>query len=295
MKKNKFSCLIIGIGNIGMMYDYFKKQNYTTTHVSSIMKLKNFTLIGVVDINKKKRELFIRKYKLNAYSNINQIKKNKIDFVIISSPQKSQYNLLTQVLDKFKTKVILCEKPFTENLIEAKKINRIVKKKKANLFINYSRVSDISTDIIKKITYKHSSLNAKVFYSKSIITNCSHFLNLFQIFFGVPKKIKFINKKLFKIQYKTANVDFRKKNALPTNNFTIFNNKFKINYRMNNNKIIFESNKLKKLISSYGENINFYVLKNIENFLFKRKYKLCNIKDAIQTHKTLKLIKKTNS
>ena len=61
------------------------------------MKLKNFTLIGVVDINKK-RELFSRKYKLNAYSNINQIKKNKIDFVIISSPQKSQYNLLTQVL-----------------------------------------------------------------------------------------------------------------------------------------------------------------------------------------------------
>ena len=90
--------------------------------------------IGVVDINKKKRELFIRKYKLNAYSNINQIKKNKIDFVIISSPQKSQYNLLTQVLDKFKTKVILCEKPFTENLIEAKKINRIVKKKKARGF-----------------------------------------------------------------------------------------------------------------------------------------------------------------
>ena len=45
MKKNKFSCLIIGIGNIGMMYDYFRKQNYTTTHVSSSMKLKNFTLI----------------------------------------------------------------------------------------------------------------------------------------------------------------------------------------------------------------------------------------------------------
>ena len=40
------------------------------------MKLKNFTLIGVVYINKKKRELFIRKYKLNAYSNINQIKKH---------------------------------------------------------------------------------------------------------------------------------------------------------------------------------------------------------------------------
>ena len=38
---------------------------------------------------------------------------------------------------------------------------------------------------------------------------------------------------------------------------------------MNNNKIIFESNKLKKLISSYGENINFYVLKNIENFYLK--------------------------
>ena len=130
MKKSKFSCLIIGIGNIGMMYDYYKKKNYTTTHVSSIMNLKNFFLIGVVDINKKKRELFRKKYKLNAYSNINEIKKNSIDLIIISSPQKSQYNLITQVLEKFKTKVILCEKPFTENLIEAKKINRIIKKKK---------------------------------------------------------------------------------------------------------------------------------------------------------------------
>ena len=32
-EKNKFSCLIIGIGNIGMMYDYFRKQNYTTTRI----------------------------------------------------------------------------------------------------------------------------------------------------------------------------------------------------------------------------------------------------------------------
>ena len=42
-----------------MMYDYFRKQNYTTTHVSSIMKLKNFTLIGVVDINKKKESYLV--------------------------------------------------------------------------------------------------------------------------------------------------------------------------------------------------------------------------------------------
>ena len=296
MKKKKFNCIIIGLGNIGMMYDYSSKNNYKLSHTSSILNSKYFSLIGGVDIDKNKRILFEKKYKLKAFNNIEKVDKKEIDLIIVCSPHETHFELVKKIIKKFKVKVILCEKPFTNNLKNAKKIKSILDTKKTKLFINYSRMSDIATMAIKKQIINKKEIFGKVFYSKSLLTNCSHFINLFNFFFGFPKKLRIISNKknIFKLRYKKAVINFYKRDKQRSNNFFLENDNFKLDYRVKDNRITLRSNLKKRIISSYGKNINFYFIKNLENFFNNKKYNLCDIDKAIDTHKILTKLRSFN-
>ena len=57
------------------------------------------------------------------------IKKKNFDFIILSTPTKTHYNLIRNITTNFRIKVLLCEKPFTNNFKEGSKIYDITKKK----------------------------------------------------------------------------------------------------------------------------------------------------------------------
>ena len=179
MKKKKFNCIIVGLGNIGMMYDYHYKGKYILSHATSILKSTNFNLIGGVDTDRDKRRLFEKKFKLKTFDNISEINRKEIDLLILCSPQKTHFRLIKDIIEKFKVKVILCEKPFTNNLENAKKIKSSIGTKRIKIFINYSRISDIASHYIKKEILNKKKIFGKVYYSKSLLNNCSHFINLF--------------------------------------------------------------------------------------------------------------------
>ncbi len=60
--------LVIGLGNIGMLYDY---ENYSNsqfyTHVKTIHSHPRFELLGAVDPDPKRRLMFESKYKVPAF------------------------------------------------------------------------------------------------------------------------------------------------------------------------------------------------------------------------------------
>jgi len=293
MKKKKFNCIIVGLGNIGMMYDYHSRSKYILSHTSSILKSRCFSLIGGIDTDKKKRLLFEKKFKLKAFNDIDQVNKKEIDLLILCSPYETHFDQMKKIIKKIKVKVILCEKPFTNNLENAKKIKTIVDAKKIKLFINYSRISDIASLSIKKEILNQKKIIGKVFFSKSLLNNCSHFINLFNFFFGVPEDLKIISKEknIFRLRYSNAVIDFYKKNGFRSNNFFLYNDKFKLEYRFKNDHILLKKKVKKKIIESYGKNINFYVIKNLEKYFNNKKYDLCDINKAIDTHKILNKLK----
>ena len=94
-----------------------------------------------------------------------------------------------------------------------------------------------------------SKIKGEVFYSKSLKNNGSHFINLFNIFFGKPISIKKISKKkeVFLINFKKADIKFTKKNNNKTNNFYMGTKDLKIDYRYTNRSIFVYENKKKKL------------------------------------------------
>ena len=134
----KINTVIIGLGNIGMMYDFYKNNKYFLTHVKSISANKNYNLLGAIDSDIAKISLFKKKYDLPAYKNIDDIKiLNKIDLVVVASPTETHFNIIKKVLLILKPKIILCEKPFTDDFFKASVLMRLCKKNKTKLFINY--------------------------------------------------------------------------------------------------------------------------------------------------------------
>ena len=53
----KISTIVVGLGKIGMMYD-FKKKNHYNNHCQALETHKNFNLIAAVDSDKNKKKNF---------------------------------------------------------------------------------------------------------------------------------------------------------------------------------------------------------------------------------------------
>jgi hypothetical protein len=65
----KIKTLVVGLGNIGMMYNFKKKKSFSN-HCSAVTNNLNFDLIGAVETKSFKRNLFKKKFKLPCFANL---------------------------------------------------------------------------------------------------------------------------------------------------------------------------------------------------------------------------------
>ena len=116
--------------------------------------------------------------------------------------------------------MILCEKPFTDDYKKAKQISILSKKKNKYVYVNYFRRTIPSFIKLKHYLKKSNKVKKmNVFYSKNLIRNGCHFIDLAHFLFG-------------KIQFDQVN-KFRKELCLKSNNAFITLNF--INNRKNDN------------------------------------------------------------
>lgn len=241
--------ILLGIGNIGAIYDINKKIGIT--HSSVLQKNKNFEIIAAIDKNSKKRKLFEKNYKVKSYKNFNKINGiNSAKLLVVTF--KIKINYLEKIVKNNKFKSILFEKPFDYNQSEVLKIKDLLIKKKIKFYINFQRnYSPLFKNMIKKIKKKDIGKNIKIFcfFSKKFIVNGIHFLALF---LNLSKKINYFKKisndlyfvKLEKIDIYFLNTNKKNFNY---NAFEIFGSKGKISlssrpeiltyYKLTNDKI----------------------------------------------------------
>ena len=181
-----YSCLVVGLGNIGMEYDL--KSNHIQSHCKAINIHKGFYLAGAVEKNKLKRVIFEKKFKKPAFKSCKSaLKKICPEIIIISSSTKTHLPILKEILSIHKPKVIVCEKPMGINFSHSLKILSICKKNRIKLYVNYVRLSDPGIIKLKNIFKK--PIEGLVLYSRGTLNNASHFLNTLQFWFGkVTKK-----------------------------------------------------------------------------------------------------------
>ena len=314
--KNKNSCLIIGLGKIGMGDKTRMINNNQLTHVNTIKKHEKFELIGAIETNIKKRSIFEKEQNKPSYKEIKDLPNNTtIDLVIISSPTNSHLEITKKLLKYIKPKIILFEKPFGNSLKGAKKISAICEKKKVKIFINYPRHT-LPESLIVKNHIKNKDIKGKVIITNGVQNTGSHFIELMSFLFGKIVSIKRTSQieRLkndfacnFTLMYKKAIIEFYHKRSIKKGNYSIslsnldidllwtqfiekYNkkNKLKMIIKINNKK-----NRIKKLINVKLQKYQFYVYNEIHKYIAGKKNEICDHNNGIAVQEILNSLKKS--
>ena len=109
---------------------------FAENHILAWKEIKNIEIICVCDLDIKKASKFKSKFNiLYSYSSIElMLKKHKIDFVDVVTTMETHLNI-GKILSKYKIPTSI-QKPFAENLSNAKKIVSLYKKNKTPLMVH---------------------------------------------------------------------------------------------------------------------------------------------------------------
>ena len=186
-----------------------------------------FNLVSIVDIKKRNLNLAKKKYpSIDLNKNyIDAIKNSLLDLVIIATPTSTHFKIAQFALEN--DKHILVEKPLSLSLLEVKKLNKIAKRKKRHIFVDYPFLFSGTVNFIKKIIDKKEYGNileiesyreqAPVRRDANVIWDlCTHDISILNFLIKkLPDKIKAIKKKnLKKFPVDQAYVNLKYKNNL---------------------------------------------------------------------------------
>ena len=164
-----------------MGYDFSaSSKEYITTHAQAINHHQAFFLSGGVDLDEKRRKLFIKKFNKPAFiSIIEAINKLKPDIIIVSVPTPYHLTIFEEILNNYKPLLIIIEKPLSFNMGDSKKIINLAKLANQKVAVNFFREYD---HIYRQLRSKIASgivgfpLKIVIHYTKGIINNGSHFI-----------------------------------------------------------------------------------------------------------------------
>lgn len=186
---HKEKCLVVGLGKIGMGFDFdMDTTRFVLTHCAAIKRHDDFILSAGVDPNKACRDNFEKKYLSPAYCNIDDALKSTNPTVgVICNPTDDHYSVLAKLVESPNLKLILCEKPLSYDYDEAREMCDICARKGISLYVNYMRRADPNViEIKRRIDCGDiaAPIKATAWYSKGILNNGSHLINLVSYWLG---------------------------------------------------------------------------------------------------------------
>ena len=315
----KHNVLIIGLGNVGMRYDIADNSaEKILTHSKSFFYHNKFNLVAGIDLNPQNRKEFERKYKCKSFKSLKEASLYiDPEIIIVSTCTNQHYINIKEILRLFKPKIIICEKPLSFDINEAKKIVEICAFRKIKLYVNYFRrtlpgnlevLFHLNSNTFKK------PFKGVCFYSKGLFNSASHFIDLFQFLFGKIININLFNKNEirhdpepdFNLKFIEGNITF-----ISNQNSPIFFNY--IDIIMQNGKLTFDNGgsevlwrsakqdtrfpgyeilgKDSKVFKNNFDKIQFYFTEQIYLAINGKDNFLCNGEEALETQKVLEKIK----
>ena len=314
------TCLIIGLGQIGMGYDYkLVNKSVIYTHAYAIEKHPKFNLIGGVDNSEEKKILFEKRFKVPAFDNVEKaLKKLQPDLVVIATPTETHNSILSKIINLSKPRIILCEKPLSYKIEDAKNMINKCKEARIDLFVNYIRSVDSGVLEIKRRIVNGkilAPLKVNVWYSKGIFNNGSHFLNLLEMWLGKVESVKLLNnggmwnnkdpEPDFEIKFNLGTAIFRAawEEAFSHYSIELLSSTGRLFYDKGGEKIEFQSvskdinfkeyiklNDQKELIGNSMDIYQWQVYDNIDKHLNGYETTLCTGFKALETLKQINLI-----
>jgi predicted dehydrogenase len=189
------SVLLLGLGQIGMGYDYeAAPDTLALTHARAFHEHPEFVFAGGVDIDSGKRKRFSARYASPSFPNIGSaMDALQPDIVVVATPTENHRETVHAVLSRHRPRAILCEKPLAYEFEDAQAIVAACADKGCALYVNYMRNSEPGALEVKQRLSDgriESPVNGVVWYSKGVFNNGSHFLNLLQNWLGEVQDVR---------------------------------------------------------------------------------------------------------
>lgn len=214
----KYKAGIIGCGDIGFLFDHKRKSEGALTHFKAFGNSRHFRLAAVSERKISTAKLIEKNYGVPAYTDyIKMLDENNFDVISVATNDESHPEILRELV-KYKPKLVFCEKPLALNSGEVKKIISLYKKTGIHLQVNYTRRfldefhqtgNDIRSGKLGEIE------SATFYYSRGLIHNASHYLDLVSWYFGSKENhiIKISEKKGISKDDNTVSFNMNYKNG----------------------------------------------------------------------------------
>jgi len=196
----KFSAAIIGLGKVGQGYDYdydHVDDSYIKTHATGFSFHGAFDLVAAVDPDVLQCKRFEGKFKCPAYQDVQtMLSLHHPQVISISTPTNLHYQVFQEIVNN-KPEAVLCEKPISDSLKNARHMLELAEENECALLVNYTRRFDPGVILLKK-TIQNGEIGeiykGTAWYSKGFLNNGSHFVDLLVFLFGGVKEIKVIDR-----------------------------------------------------------------------------------------------------
>jgi len=185
----KYNAIVIGAGSIGGLkpnaFDHPGSKNIIT-HAHAFYNNNQTKLTTIVDKNIKKAKEAAERWSCNFDNKITDLIGRKNDIVSVCTPTETHHEVLYEVVNFLKPKIVIAEKPFCKNTKSAKHIIDMYAAKKIPLIINYPRRFLPSFKEIKQIFNldKIICYSATFYYTRGLSHEGSHAIDLCNFLFG---------------------------------------------------------------------------------------------------------------
>jgi predicted dehydrogenase len=188
----KIRACLIGCGDIGYGFDRHRVGYGALTHFKALMESERFELCGIAEKKNESREEISQKFGIRAYEDFeDMLEEQKPEVLVIASNDETHIPILNIAL-KHKPRLVFCEKPLGLNQVEVINILGEYENAGVMLQVNYTRrflqeFHNIKQKIDSGEIGRISSVT--FYYSRGLVHNASHYLDLVNWYFGTPDKV----------------------------------------------------------------------------------------------------------
>ncbi|MGZ8221952.1 MAG: Gfo/Idh/MocA family protein [Methylobacter sp.] len=183
-----YRVLIVGLGQIGLGYDLHLDPAQVYSHARAFSRHPAFELVGGVDSSEQQCALLTAHYGCPAYGNLaDALLRQAVDVLIIAAPTPLHGNIVQHALALSQPKLILCEKPLSYDIAEARTMVEHCREREVALYVNYMRRSDEAViEVRRRLDSDQIAgpIKGICWYSKGFLNNGSHFFNLLEYWLG---------------------------------------------------------------------------------------------------------------
>jgi len=186
MAMSTLKAAVIGLGNIGFKLGLDPLRKATWSHVAAYEKFDRAELVGAVEIDMRKTELFRKHFKkdIPVFRTVAELMRNvRPDIVSICTPVETHSSILKELI-RYPLRCIFCEKLLAQTTEEAREMVDLCEKRGILLAVNHIRRWDSGYLFAKELIQKGGIGNIKAvhaFYSAEIYNIGTHLFDIIRM------------------------------------------------------------------------------------------------------------------